>query len=152
MLLLSLVSLHSFSIRSMAGLLNNVELERQSQHALDILSRDIRQVLRMTDSTSRSLTFLDQDGSALQFIYNPYTRTLMRVKGGQSEVLLEGCDDLSFQIMQRNTQKSSFDQFPAGSSDTCKLIQIDWLCSRQILGSTLNTECMQSAKIVIRSK
>lgn len=151
-LLLSLLSLHSFSIRSMAGLLNNVELERQSQHALDILSRDIRQVLKMVDNTSTSLTFLDQDSAMLQFIYDPSSRTLRRVKGNRSEMLLEGCDSLSFRIMQRNTQRSSFDQFPAGSTATCKLIQIDWLCSRHILGSRLNTESMQSAKIVIRAK
>jgi type II secretory pathway component PulJ len=152
LLLITIMALFSFSNRSMASLLNYAELERQSQRALDIMSRDIRQVGRLVDSSSTSLTFIQEDGSLLRYAYNSTAKTLTRTAGYRTEVLLEGCDSLQFNIMQRNTQSSTFDQFPAGSTATCKLLQLQWLCSRKVLGAKLNTESMQSAKIVIRAK
>ncbi len=151
LLMASIMTLFSFSSRSMVSLLNYAELERQSQHALDIMSRDIRSVLRLVENTTTSLTFVDNDGTSLRYAYNPEAKTLVRTKGNASEILLEGCDSLSFSIFQRNTQQSTFDQFPAGSASTCKLLQLNWHCTRKILGSVMNTESMQSAKIVIRT-
>lgn len=147
-----IMSLFSFSNRSLASFSNYVALERQSQHALDIISRDVRQVQRLKTSSATSLTFTDYDGADLAYTYSPNAKTLTRTKNHNSEVLLEGCDDLAFAIMQRNTQQSSFDQFPAATTDTCKLLQLNWTCSRNIIGMNLNTENMQSAKIVIRTK
>jgi hypothetical protein len=152
MLMLTVMSIFSFSNRSMASLLNYAELEKQSQRALDIMSRDIRQVSRLMTNTTTSLTFRDFDGLTLSYNYSPDARTLTRTKGNSREVLLQGCDSLNFSIMQRNTQSSTFNQFPAGTAETCKLLQLTWHCSRSVLGARLNTESMQSAKIVIRTK
>jgi hypothetical protein len=152
MVLVAIMSIFSFSNRSMASLLNYAELEKQSQHALDIMSRDIRQVARLVESTPTSLTFMQLDGSSLRYAYNADARVLTRTAGSRTDNLLEGCDSLQFNIMQRNTQESTFDQFPAGSTATCKLLQLQWLCSRKVLGAKLNTESMQSAKIAIRAK
>lgn len=151
LVMMSITTLFSFSSRSMVSLLNYTQLERQSQHALDIMSRDIRSVWRLVENTSTSLSFLDNDGTPLRYTYNPEAKTLVRVKGNTSEVLLEGCDSLSFSIFQRNTQQATFDQFPTGSATTCKLLQLNWHCTRSVLGSVMNTESMQSAKIVIRT-
>jgi prepilin-type N-terminal cleavage/methylation domain-containing protein len=150
--MLMIMGLFSFSNRSLASIANYVSLERQSQHALDILSRDVRQVKKLKANSTTSLTFSDYDGHDLVYSYNHDAKTLNRTKDGQAEVLLRGCDELNFSIMQRNTQQSSFDQFPAASTATCKLLQLNWSCSRSILGLNLNTENMQSAKIVIRTK
>jgi Tfp pilus assembly protein PilW len=152
MLLLAVMSLFAFSNRSFASFSNYVALERQSQHALDIISRDVRQVRKLKANTTTSLVFTDFDGADLNYSYNANAKTLARTKGANSEVLLEGCDSLAFDIMQRNTLQSSFNQFPAASAVTCKLLQLNWSCSRKILGLKLNTENMQSAKIVIRTK
>lgn len=146
------MGLFSFSNRSLASFSNYVALERQSQHALDIISKDVRQVAKLKSNSSTSLTFTDYDGADLCYTYSPSAKTLSRIKGATSEILLEGCDNLTFAIMQRNTLQSSFDQFPAATADTCKLLQLTWNCSRKILGLNLNTENMQSAKIVIRTK
>jgi hypothetical protein len=150
--MLMVMGLFSFSNRSLASFANYVALERQSQHALDIISRDVRQVNKLKANTTTSLTFSDYDGIDLSFVYDPSLKTLSRTKAGRSDVLLEGCDNLNFSIMQRNTQQSTFDQFPAGSTTTCKLLQLNWICSRHILGLKLTTENMLSAKIVIRTK
>jgi hypothetical protein len=61
-------------------------------------------------------------------------------------------DYLTFQIYQRNTVANTYDQFPTGSVGLCKLISVSWICSRTILGSKMNTESVQTAKIVIRKQ
>ena len=37
-------------------------------------------------------------------------------------------------------------------SDRCKLVDLNWRCSRQILQQKVNTESVQTAKIVIRNE
>jgi hypothetical protein len=46
----------------------------------------------------------------------------------------------------------SYDQYPTASASTCKLVQLDWICSRPIIGTQKNTESVQSAKVVIRKQ
>jgi hypothetical protein len=65
---------------------------------------------------------------------------------------LRGCQDLSFSIFQRNTASGTFDQFPATlTNNAVKLVQLNWTCQRTVFGR-LNTESVQSAKIVIRNQ
>ena len=35
---------------------------------------------------------------------------------------------------------------------SCKLVQLHWICSRKIFGAKVNTESVQSAKVVIRKQ
>ena len=94
--------------------------------------------------------FTDYDDQTLSFIYDPAAKQLTRVKGAQTDVLLTGCDSLTFSIYQRTPVPGSFDQYPATLA-TAKLVQVQWLCSRPLYYNSLqNTESMQSAKIVIR--
>ena len=144
-------SLYFYSYRSFAAQLNYVDLDQYSQRALDKMSQQIRQVQAMTDFTTNKLVFTDFDGANLSFIYNPTNKTLARIKGTTTETLLTGCDSLTFSIYQRNPIGGSYDQYPAGTVATAKLIQVQWLCSRPLYYNSLqNTESMQSAKIVIR--
>lgn len=151
-LLLAVAVLGLYGGRSFAGLANYTDLDARSRHALDRLTKDVRQVNRLTASTSTSLTFEDADGSSLQYIYSPDDRTLSRVKGGDTEVLLTECDNLSFAIFQRNPINGTYDQYPTASPATTKLINVTWTCSRKILGNTMNTENVQTAKVVIRKQ
>jgi Tfp pilus assembly protein PilW len=151
-LLLAVAVLGLYGGRSFAGLANYTDLDARSRHALDRLTKDVRQVNRLTASTSTSLTFEDADGSSLQYVYSPDARTLSRVKGGDTEVLLTECDNLSFAIFQRNPINGTYDQYPTASAATTKLINVTWTCSRKILGNTMNTENVQTAKVVIRKQ
>jgi hypothetical protein len=74
------------------------------------------------------------------------------VKGGVTEVLLTECDNLSFAIFQRNPINGTYNQYPTASPATTKLINVTWTCSRKILGNTMNTENVQTAKVVIRKQ
>jgi len=144
-------SLYFYSYRAFAAQLNYVEMDQDSHRALDRMSQQIRQVKAMTAFTTNQLTFTDFDDQTLAFVYNPTNKTLFRRKGGESEVLLSGCDSLAFSIFQRNPVAGKYDQYPTADVATAKLIQVQWLCSRKLFAnSQFNTESMQSAKIVIR--
>lgn len=150
LLFLAVAVLGLYSGRSFAGLVNYADLDARSRHALDRMTRDVRQVNRLTSNTATSLVFEDWDGAQLRYVYSPQNRTLSRIKGGNTEVLLSECNNLTFAIFQRNPIGGTYNQFPTASPATTKLINVTWSCSRKILGTTMNTENVQTAKIVIR--
>jgi type II secretory pathway pseudopilin PulG len=151
LVLLVVVMLSWYSGRSFAAIANYVTLDQTSQFALDKMSREVREARRLTGYTTNSLTLLDVDNNLLQFVYDPETRTLVRVSGGQTNILLTGCDVLQFSKYQRNSISNTFDAYDPAYVTNTKLIQVSWVCSRNILGAKANTESVQSAKIVLRN-
>ena len=159
-----------FSGRSYAALANYVDLDNRSRGALDRMSKEIRQVDCVTNSATATLpsgqvvtnrlvlSGTDADGSAytLTYDYDSATQTLVRTKAGGSypgtNTLLTGCTYLNFGMYQRVPKMNSFDQFDAADLATCKVVQLDWICSRKIFNRTANTENIESAKVVIRKK
>ena len=159
-ILTALLSFTVYAAKSFVAIENYVDLEQKSQNALDIMTRDIRETQCLTNFTTRvitggqtvtnSLTFSDFDGQPLTFTYT--NNVLLRVKGGERTMLLTNVDYLTFNIFQRNPVPGQWEQYPAGNLATCKLISVSWICSRNILGSKMNTESVQTAKIVIRKE
>lgn len=154
LVLLTVTSLSLYSGRSIASLANYVDLDNYSRKALDRMSQQIRQTNRLLECTSTNLTFEDADGSRLSFVYDTTAKTLTRYKNGtaDSQPLLKECDFLQFDIFQRNPVVGTYNQFPAATPATCKLVQLRWTCSRRVAGARINTESVQSAKIVIRKE
>jgi Tfp pilus assembly protein PilW len=150
---LAILGFSIYTTRTFACLYNYTELEGQSRNALDTMTKEIRQTGLLTDFSSNNLTFKDSGGGILTYRYSPTDRTLSREKSGQTNVLLRECDSLSFGIYQRNTTNGTYDQYPTTllASNT-KLVQLSWICSRKITGTRINTECVQTAKIVIRNQ
>lgn len=151
-LLLSAGMLASYSARSYAAMTNYVDLDNKSRKALNILTRDVRQASYLSSYTSQQLVFTDYDNTSLSYTYNPGAKTLVRLKDDVSQTLLTECDFLQFNIYQRNPVGGSYDQYPTATATNCKVVQVSWVCSRQILGARINTESVQSAKIVIRKQ
>ena len=159
-----------FSGRSYAALANYVDLDSRSRSALDRMSKEIRQVDEVTGSGTTSLpsgqvitnrlvlSGTETNGSAytVTYDYSPATATLVRTKEGGSypgtTTLLTGCTYLNFGMYQRVPKTNSFEQFDAADLATCKVVQLDWICSRKIFNKTANTETIESAKVVIRKK
>ncbi len=159
-----------FSGRSYAALANYVDLDNRSRGALDRMSQEIRQVDCVTNSATATLpngqvvtnrivlSGTEPDGGAytLTYDYDPATQRLLRTKAGGSypgtNTLLTGCTYLNFGMYQRVPKTNSFDQFDAADLATCKVVQLDWICSRKIFNKTANTETIESAKVVIRKK
>ena len=153
-MLAALGALTFYTGRSFAALANYVDLDSHSRKALDTMSSEIRQTRALLEATETKLVFRDWDGGKLAYVYNPDTRTLRRFKndiGGPTPLLTE-CNYLKFSIYQRNPIEGKYDQYPTATPATCKLIQLKWVCSRDLIVAKRNTESVQSAKIVIRQQ
>jgi Tfp pilus assembly protein PilW len=158
--LTALLSFTVYAAKSFAAMENYVDLEQKSQTALDVMTRDIRETqflirydtMTMADGTrvTNLLTFQDSDNTPLTFQYT--NDVLLRTKGAETTMLLTNVDYLSFQIFQRNPVAGNYETYPTASATNCKLVSVSWICSRTILGSKLNTESVQTAKIVIRKQ
>lgn len=150
LVLTAIAMLSMYSARSFVAMGNYADLDAASRNALDIMSREIRQTQGLNSFTSTKLVFQETDSNTLTYVYDPSDRTLTRQRAGINTVLLEQCDFLNFHISQRNPS-NAFAFYPATSAATAKLIDVSWRCSREILGSRINTESVQTAKIVIRN-
>jgi Tfp pilus assembly protein PilW len=150
----ALASLAFYTGRSFAAMAHYVDLDHKSRNALDRLSKEIRQTNRLTDFSPTKLTFEDFDGSELIYLYDPDAQTLTRIYNGVADPkpLLEQCTSLQFSIFQRNPIMGAYNQYPTASAETAKLVQLHWVCQRITMGSIINTESVQSAKIVIRKQ
>ncbi len=149
--LLVLGSLSYYSARTFASIANYTDLDNKSRGALDIMTKDIRQCERLTSATATKLVFDYGGGVTLSYTYDSYNKTLTRTLNTSSKILLTGCDFLQFAIFKRNPLDGTYDQYPTTvEAANCKLVQLNWVCSRQLFGARANTESVQSAKIVIR--
>jgi hypothetical protein len=144
-------SMSYHSGRSFVAMANYVDLENRSRNALDAMTREIRQANCLTSYTANSLVFEDFDGQPLSYTYDPAHHVLSRSKGASTSTLLTECDSLSFSVFQRNPT-NDFNAVSTTNATLVKLIQLNWKCSRTIFKSKVNTESVQSAKIVIRKQ
>jgi hypothetical protein len=153
LLVLCVVSFLMYTGRSFAGLSNYVDLEAASLRALDQMSYDIRQTKYLSSYSTNQLVFQDYDDTPLTFAFSPTDHTVVRIKNNVRKVLLTECDFLCFSNFQRNPVGGAYEQYPVTISPTnTKLISLTWVCSRQVTGTKLNTESVQTAKIVIRKQ
>ena len=161
-----------FSGRSYAALANYVDLDSKSRQALDVMSKELRQVNGVTGiatitlsggqvvTNQLALSGTETNGTTytITYTYSPTSanKTLTRTKVGGlypgTTTLLTGCTYLNFGMFTRVPKDNSLDQFDAADLATCKVVQIDWICSRKIFNQSDNTESVQSAKVVIRKK
>jgi Tfp pilus assembly protein PilW len=149
----SVGALSIYTARSFAAMSNYMELDKKSRNALDRMTQVVREADGVTEFDSHNVE-LSYHGMPLSFTYSPTAKTLTMVDtNGAPRLLLQDCEYLKFEAFQRNSVGGTYDQYPASSdvNDT-KLIQVSWICSRSVLGKILNTESVQSAKIVIRKQ
>lgn len=150
---LLLAVLAAFSMhhgKSVAVLSNMVDLDQANRIAQAQMSRDFRQARHLSTYSTNDLTFVDYDGTALRYVYSPSAKTLSRIKNGVTTVLLKECDRLNFTIRQRNIISGTFDYYNASTPDTCKVVGVDWTCSRTMFGKKSTMTSSQSARIAIR--
>jgi len=150
--LIAIASLALFSGRSFAALTNYVELDAFSRNALDTMTKEIRQADRLRTYATNRIEF-NVTGGLLAYVYDANAKTLTRTKTGEPDrTLLKECDSLRFSIYQRNPIKGSYDKHGVATPGTCKVVQLHWVCSREIMRKKANTESVQSARIVIRKQ
>lgn len=146
------VALGQNFMRTVAFLTNSVDLDTRSRLAADRMSREIRQCDRIQSATSSTLVL--QAGTNLtSYVYYPETRALVRTMGTNDETILSGCDFVRFDLFQRQPAAGLYDVYPMASSVTnCKVVQLNWVCSRTLFGIKANSTTMESGKVVIRKK
>ena len=145
----TLGSMYVHSTRTFVESANYMDFENQSRTALNRMSRTIRQADALTYYSSNKVTFL-VGTNFVSFTYYPEQRTLRQETVSTSKALLSDCDYVNYGIYQRNLT-NSYDFYPAATLASCKVVQVDWGCSRVVLGKS-NTAAAVSAKIVIRKQ
>lgn len=141
-----------FCCRSFVAMSNYMELNKASLTCLDRMTRDIREVGSLQSFATNKLVFIDTSSNQLTYTWNTSTRIVTRTLGSSTNTLLKNCDYLAFHISQRTPSNGVFGFFPATNNPAvCKMVDVSWRCSRTIFGFKVNTESVQTAKIVMRN-
>jgi prepilin-type N-terminal cleavage/methylation domain-containing protein len=157
----AVLSVAFYTARSFAAMTNYVDLDANSRKTLDTMTTEIRQADKLTYASDNVLRFQTSDPTTLathtlQYTYDSGAKTLKRTFDGQDTVLLTQCTFWTNSLCQRNATNASFGSafqaIPTTSWAQCKVIQLTWVCARNILGRAANTESVQSAHVVIRKK
>lgn len=155
-----------YGSRSSVAVCNYTDLDAKSRYALDVMSREIRQATAVTAVVqtlpTKSLTLFNADqNKTVRLVWDANARTMVFQETGQPDLtVLTECDRWDFSLFQRTPWVSSTNivYYPATNSagvmdlKLCKLINMSWKCSRQILGQKVNTETVQTAQVVLRNK
>lgn len=148
------VTLATNFMRTVAFLTNTVDLDTKSRLAADRVTREIRQCHEVQNATGNSIV-LRLGTNLTTYAHDPQTRELVRMSAdlpNGKETILEGCDYVRFDLFQHQLAMAPYDQYLPASPTNCKMVQLNWVCSRELLGFKANTTTMQSGKIVIRKK
>ncbi len=152
LIFVAVANLTIYTTRTFASMYNYTEMDQLSRYTLDQLTTDIRQAERLASYSSTNLDLVYGGVTNLNYNYDAASRTMTRTKSGVVKVLLTECDSATFTAFGRGTLSGTFDQFPATNAVEAKLIKMNWTCSRIFLGSKVNTESVQSAKVVMRKQ
>jgi hypothetical protein len=139
-------------LRAVAFLTNSVDLDAKNRLAIDRMSREIRGCDAVVAATTNGLV-LRVGTKLVAFEHHADTRELVRVDPDTgTQVYLKGCDYIRFDRFRRNPLSGKYNEYPATTTTDCKLVQINWVCSRRVLGFQANTGRMESARVVIRNQ
>src|SRR5580765_4898610 len=135
------LALSMYTGLNFACMANYGDMESSAMNAMEQITRELRSANGVTALSSNAVTVISDSGVPVTYSYSSGTRTLTRIQGGASTVILHDCDALRFQAYQRTPIKGSFDQF-AVNTDTnqAKTIFVTWTCSRTILGNKLTSD------------
>jgi hypothetical protein len=140
-----------FTARSFVAIGNYTEMDNDSRNTLDLMSREVRAASALTSYATNKVTLRNLDGSTFSYVYDPAGKTLSRQQGLNTKVLLEQCDYARFSVSQRNVTNGFVFYSTTSNPSQTKLIDVSWKCSRRVLGTQINTESVQTAKIVLRN-
>ena len=151
LVLAALMSLTLTSARSFASMGNYSEMSADSRMALDVMSKLIRNSVGVLSCTGDSISLLDAQTNEFSIEFDVATKTVILDTELQSRVLLKDCESISWELFQRTPKAGTYEGYPASRPELAKLVQVTWTCSRTLLGKKMQTEAVQSAKIVIRN-
>ncbi len=159
---MALMGTYIFSVKSMASLYSYAVLDAYNRQAMDQLTQEIRQAQRVVAYTTNSITILtaNEDGSTgpmVCYSFNPTSKKMLRknLSDRTSTMLLDNCSLLQFQLFTRCPSNGNFGMFPVAVnnwSNTVKVLQLTWKTSVMKPDGIINSENVQTARIVIRKQ
>ena len=157
-----------YTEKSYAEVSNYTAMIEQSRNSLDVFSKDIRNASALVAFSTNNPSYLKLTNATLGVLYTityDTNRSLVTIAtSGQGTVTnLTGVDSWNFTLCSRapdpinSTNDIMFcpaTNIVTGQLDAtfCKIIYLNWKCSRSILGVKLNTEDVQTAQIVLRNQ
>jgi len=151
LLLAAVAMVWVFTARSFMALGNYSDMDNASRNALDVMSREIREARMLTYYRTNKITLVNSDNSSFSYIFDPTAATLVRANSAGNTILLRECEYVTFNVSQRNVTNNFQFYSTANQPAQTKLVDVSWKCSRKILGARVNTESVQTAKIVLRN-
>lgn len=146
------LSLVFYTTRSIAAMTDSVVLSSRGRHAIDRMSKKLRQARVMNSFSATSVT-VTYNGLPLTYAYQAGPKTLLEIENGSTNTLLQNCDELAFAFYKRNPVGNSFNQFPIlTATNEAKVIQVKWKCRTDRIGKADGEAQMDSARIVLRVK
>jgi len=152
LMLIAAAQITMFTARSFVAMGNYNDLDRASRNALDTMSMEIRGAKSVGSFATNRLVLTNMDGTVFSYSWDASSGNVTRTWGSENKVILTGCDYFCFDVYQRNpTNQFWFPYETTSAPYFTKLVNVSWKCSRQILAAKVNTESVQTAKIVIRN-
>jgi prepilin-type N-terminal cleavage/methylation domain-containing protein len=155
----ALMTIYIYSLKSFASLANYSLLDQENRHAMDLLTKELRQARYIknysTNSSGNSLTFRNGDGYDVTYAFSPTKKLMTRQVNNTTTMILTNCDLLDFHLFQRNPNSNSYGLFPVASANwtqTVKVVQLTWKTSRHVANGPINSENVQTARVVIRKQ
>jgi prepilin-type N-terminal cleavage/methylation domain-containing protein len=155
-LLLFAGSFYLFSMRSFASLSNYTDLNSQSRHASDLISRDLRSALSVQSLVGNQLVLNEPGGTNCTYTYDAARGTLTRNDGTWNQVLLTGIvpNSFAFSFYGRSTNASpAYEVFPTNAPNGAKLVGFRWSCLRPGAGGApANSGGLQTNLVTLRNQ
>jgi prepilin-type N-terminal cleavage/methylation domain-containing protein len=164
MVLTAALVLWAYASKNCASLLGYMEMSTVSKNALDRMSQQIRNAKAVRSCSKNQLVLVVPSGTnagpwTMTYAYDSTNRVLRQIFApgplAMSEVttLLTECTNFSFSVFQRTPTSNSFMLYTNGwSTNTAKVVQMQWTCLRRITGDKSSLENQVSAKVVIRNQ
>jgi len=155
---LALSTIFIFSIRSFAALSNYASLDRENRYAMDTITRELRQAKKVLDYStngSSSITILSGDDQTVTYTFDSANKQMTRADATSTQVLLTNCNLLNFTLYTRAPITNSFDSYPVATNNwqqTVKVVQFTWKTSMTLPNAQVNSENVQTARVVIRKQ
>lgn len=148
----ALVAFSIFSARTVLAASNRLSLEAGARAALDRLTYEMRNSLKVTGYTTNSISFQSTDLQTVTFVFDPAARQLKRIRGAETTVLLSDCDAAIFSMFGPVPQSGTFDLVPVTDPNFCKAVNVQLNCSRVFVRPQIHALNTITATVVLRMK
>jgi prepilin-type N-terminal cleavage/methylation domain-containing protein len=164
MVLSAALVLWAYASKNTASLLGYIDLSTTSKNALDRMSQQIRNAKAVRSCSKNQLVLIVPGGTStdpwtMTYAYDSTNRLLRQIYSPgllatkESTTLLTECTNFAFTVFQRTPTSNSFMLYTNGwSTNTAKVIEMQWTCLRRITGDKSSLEKQVSAKVVIRNQ